>query len=261
MKRLTAITLLAFLLSCKDDGEDDEQVNNVPVVPSMNYSIVNIYPHDTSSFTQGLHWYNNFLYEGTGLEGSSRLMKVNLKDGKIVQETKLDNTLFGEGITIMNGKIYQLTWKNNKVLVYDQSTFRKLKEFNWAFEGWGITNDGTNLIISTGTNNLYFVDPETFRLQKTVGVFNENGPLGELNELEYANGKIYANVWGSEYIVKINPETGTVEGRIDLSGVLQKHGLSTAGTDVLNGIAYDSAQNRFFITGKKWPALFELKLQ
>lgn len=262
MRLFYALAIFVFIISCnnpQDPGTETPQPNTAEPV-NISYSVLNMYPHDTSSFTQGLQWYNNYLYEGTGLYGESHLMKVNLKDGKAVQKISLDTSIFGEGITILNNKIYQLTWKEHKIFVYDLATFKKLKEFGWDYEGWGITNDGKNLIISTGSNNIYFVDPETFRLLNTISVSSNYGPLGDLNELEYVDGKIYSNVWGSDYIARINPQTGAVEGRIDFSGMLQKYGKDYPGKDVLNGIAYNAASKTFYITGKKWPVLFEIKL-
>jgi glutaminyl-peptide cyclotransferase len=262
MKHLLGFTALAFVMSCNSNPEPPEEsvVNNVPEPATISYNIVNVYPHDTSSYTQGLQWYDGFLYEGTGLEGQSHLMKINLKDGQPIQKISIDKSLFGEGITIINNKIYQLTWKNNKVFVYDLATLKKLKEFHWDHDGWGLTNNGKELLISTGGNNIYFVDPETFRILNTISVNSNYGPLGDINELEYVNGKIYANIYGSDYIAVINPETGSVEAKLDFTGLLQKSGKTYENSDVLNGIAYDSTKNSFYITGKKWPALFEVKL-
>lgn len=262
MKHFFAFLLAVFLISCNNDPKPNDQTpsSNVPEPATISYNIVNVYPHDTSSYTQGLQWHNGFLYEGTGLEGQSHLMKVNLKDGQAVQKISIDKTLFGEGITIINNKIYQLTWQNNKVFVYDLATFEKLKEFHWDHQGWGLTNNGKDLLISTGGNNIYFVDPETFRILNTISVNSNYGPLGDINELEYVDGKIYANIYGSDYIAVINPETGTVEAKLDFTGLLQKSGKTYEHSDVLNGIAYDSTKNSFYITGKKWPALFEVKL-
>ncbi|HEX6914190.1 MAG TPA: glutaminyl-peptide cyclotransferase [Chitinophagaceae bacterium] len=262
MRSFFALTALALMMSCNSEpGPDNPPVNTPPEPSNISYTVVNVYPHDTSAFTQGLQWYNGYLYEGTGLEGQSRLMKMKPEDGKPLQLVKIDDNLFGEGITILNNKIFQLTWQNHRVLVYDLATLKKIKEFNWDYEGWGITNNGKDLIISTGSNNLYFVDPETFRLLNTVGVNSNYGPLGSINELEYIKGKVYANVWGSDYIAVINPQSGAVEGRLDFTGLLEKSGKGSQGNEnVLNGIAYDSVQNRLFITGKKWPAIFEVKL-
>ncbi len=263
MKYFFALIVVSVVMSCNNNPKPDDdqpQVSNVPEPKTISYNIVNVYPHDTSSYTQGLQWHNGFLYEGTGLEGQSHLMKVNLKDGAPIQKISIDKSLFGEGITIINNKIYQLTWKNNKVFVYDLATLKPIKEFHWDHDGWGLTNNGKELLISTGGNNIYFVDPETFRILNTISVNSNYGPLGDINELEYVNGKIYANIYGSDYIAVINPETGSVESKLDFTGLLQKSGKTYEGADVLNGIAYDSSKNSFYITGKKWPALFEVKL-
>ncbi|MCE3281443.1 MAG: glutamine cyclotransferase [Chitinophagaceae bacterium] len=259
ISRLPVIILLAFLVSCKDDDDDDEIITPpVPAPATLAYNIVKVYPHDTASFTQGLQWHNNFLYEGTGLEGRSTLLKVNLQDGKAVQRVDLDKAFFGEGITILDGKIYQLTWQNKKVFVYNLSNFKKIAEFSWDKEGWGITNNGQHLVISTGGNQLYFVDPANFSVQRTLNVNDNYGPVGDLNELEYVNGKIYANKWGSDYVLVIDPTSGLVESRLDFTGILQKTGMHYDGADVLNGIAYDSTKKVLYVTGKKWPALYEV---
>src|SRR3954471_11121782 len=269
MKRTPALASIAFLLlaACNNNetnnnNEAENSANVVTPPPSLNYSIVASYPHDTSSYTQGLIWQNNKLYEGTGLEGQSRLMRVDLKNGKAEQSVSLDPTVFGEGITILNDKIYQLTWQSHKVYVYDAKSFKKIKEFTWDHEGWGLTNNGKELIISTGDSNLYFVDPETLKLLRIVGVTNNNGPQGNLNELEYVNGAVFANIYMTDYIIRIDPSNGHVTGTIDLNGLLEKSGKQVNKGEgyVLNGIAYDSSRNSLYITGKKWPLLFEMKL-
>jgi glutaminyl-peptide cyclotransferase len=244
---------------------DNNSATFVP--PAIQYNVVKVYPHDTSSYTQGLIWFNNALYEGTGLKEKSKLLKVDLTTGKQNREVKLDNKYFGEGVTILNNKIYQLTWQEHKVFVYDLNTFKKEQEFEWPYDGWGLTNNGKELIISTGGNNLYFVDPATFKILKTVGVSNNYGPVAYINELEYVNGFVYANIYEADDIIKINPETGAVVGKLDLTDILDKNGVtydrSQIGPNtgnVLNGIAYDSTKNSFFVTGKCWPVLFEIKL-
>lgn len=263
MKKLYALTALVFLLSCEDDPGNGETITDtstkVQEPASISYTVVNVYPHDTSSYTQGLQWHEGHLYEGTGMKGESRLLKVKLADGKPVQQVKLDANLFGEGITILNNKIYQLTWQEHKVLVYDLVTLKKVQEFPWAFEGWGITNNGKDLIISTGTNNLYFVDPSDFKIINTVSVSSNYGPEGSLNELEFVDGKIYANVWNRDDILVIEPKTGAVNAKINMANLLDNSKRSE-NTDVLNGIAYDPAKKSFYITGKRWPSLFEVKL-
>lgn len=259
MKNLFPLFIIV-LFACNNTNISTENVN--PPAPSIAYNIVKVYPHDTSSFTQGLVWHNNAMYEGTGLEGESKLLKTDIINGKESLKINLDKNIFGEGITIYNNKVYQLSWRNHKVFVYDFNNFKKIQEFNWDFEGWGITHNNQNLIISTGSNNLYFVNPNNFQIEKVVGVNDHNGPVGNINELEFINGYVYANIWTSDNIIKINPTTGKVEGKLDLSNLLSKSGFSfdPEKVDVLNGIAYDSAKNSIYVTGKKWPALFEIKL-
>lgn len=189
-------------------------------------------------------------------------MKIDIKNGKASQAISIDPSIFGEGIAILNDKIYQLTWQNHKVYVYDAKTLKKLKELTWEHDGWGLTHNGTDLIISTGDSNLYFVDPETFKIRKIVGVSDNNGPVGNLNELEYVDGVVYANIYLTDYIIKIDPANGQILGKIDLSGLRGKaaHQVDTDKDNVLNGIAYDSAKKSFYITGKNWPLLFEMKV-
>lgn len=257
--------LTTFLLfSCNNHDQPAEKETTVAPINTptiLNYTVVKVYPHDTASYTQGLIWHNNQLFEGTGLNGQSKLMLTDLTSGKALKKVDLSNSYFGEGITILNNKIYQLTWREHKVFVYDASTFKNEKEFDWTFEGWGLTTNGTQLIISTGGSNLYFVNPETFNIEKTVGVSDNNGYVGNLNELEWVDGKIYANVYMTNFIVQINANTGAVEGKIDFTDLLQKTNTPiNENMDVLNGIAYDPSKKAFYITGKKWPAMFEIKL-
>jgi glutamine cyclotransferase len=190
------------------------------------------------------------------------LVGVNVAEGKQVKKISLYKTYFGEGISIFNNKIYQLTWKEHKVFVYDVNTFAKTGELAWPYEGWGMTHNNTDLIISTGSSNLYFVDPATFKIKKMISVTDNNGPVSNVNELEYVNGYIYANQYETKYIMKINAETGKVEGKMDLSNIMEKNGVhyNAEHIDVLNGIAYDSTKNSLLVTGKYWPALFEIKL-
>jgi glutamine cyclotransferase len=272
MKKYCIPVFTLFLFACNSQPkQEDNNDNNTPVVPAptaIAYEVMKTYPHDTSSYTQGLIWYNNSLYEGTGREGFSKIAKLNLETGKAEKEQFIPKEDFGEGITILNNKLYQLTWKSHKVYVYDAASFKKIQEFDWEHEGWGITHDGQNLILSEGSSNLYYVDPSSFQVRKIVGVTDNYGPVDNLNELEYVNGAIYANKYLTNYILKINPETGKVEGRLDLRNILQEGDKKyTSGTipdpeeDVLNGIAYDSSKQVFLITGKQWPALFEVKLK
>lgn len=258
MKKL--LFFLPFLaLACKNkDGNDP--VKPDPNAPkTMNFSIVKTYPHDTSSFTQGLLIYNGELYEGTGLEGKSKLMKVDLATGKAIQSTSLDKELFGEGVAILRDTVYQLTWQNKKVLVYSLKDLRKIKEFPNEHEGWGLTTDGKQLIASDGSSTLYYYDPATFKLVKTQDV-TESGSLSyNLNELEYIDGFIYANQYQAPYIFKIDPATGSIVGKADLTSVWDRIRNIDPEADVPNGIAYDPATKKIYVTGKLWPELYEIQ--
>jgi len=232
---------------------------NSDTIPVYRYNIINIYPHDRSAFTQGLVFEDGFLYEGTGLYGQSSLRKVELETGKILQIYELPEQFFGEGITICEDKIIQLTWQSHVGFVYDKESFELLEEFSYSTEGWGIMHDGERLIMSDGTSTLHFLDPQTFEKIGEIQVFDNHGPVSKLNELEYVKGAIYANVWQTDRIAIISPETGRVVGWIDLGGLLSKEDRSQP-VDVLNGIAYDAANDRLFVTGKLWPKLFEIEI-
>lgn len=262
------VCLLLVCSACNNQQSSNNTIedNSNPPPPLINYAVVKVYPHDTSSYTEGLEWRNNNLYESGGNHGSSKLFQYTL-DGKTLKSIPLSKEYFGEGITMFDNKIYQLTWREHKVFVYDASTFKKINEFTWPYEGWGMTNDGKNLIIGTGSSILYFVNPDNFKILNQISVTDNYGPVTNVNELEYVNNFIYANVYETDNIIKIDPQTGRVVGKLDLSGLLQKSGMNynpqkyadTSG-NVLNGIAYDSVKNSFYITGKMWPALFEIKL-
>jgi uncharacterized repeat protein (TIGR01451 family) len=226
---------------------------------TYTYTIVNAYPHDPDAFTQGLVFEDGVLYEGTGLWGRSTLRKVTLETGEVIQSYDLPSEFFGEGITIYGDEIIQLTWRSHTGFVYERDSFDLLQEFTYPTEGWGITHDGERLIMSDGTSTLYFWDPETFEQVGQVGVYDENGPVRRLNELEYVQGKVFANVWQTDRIAIIAPQTGQVVGWIDLKGLLDPGSVSQP-VDVLNGIAYDAETDRLFVTGKLWPTLFEIDL-
>ena len=214
----SGLCLLLFIFSCNNKSNNDVATDNGnPPPPAINFSIVKVYPHDTSSYTQGLQWYNNNLYEGTGNYDHSKLLKTDLASGKILQQikTSVDPNVFGEGITVLNNKIYELTWKTNKVYVYDLNTFKKINEFTWPFEGWGLTSNNKELILSSGSSNLYFINPDNFKILRQVNVTDNNGPVSMLNELEYVHGYVYANIYESDYIIKIDPENGKVTGKLD----------------------------------------------
>ncbi len=228
-------------------------------IPTYTYTIVNTYPHDRNAFTQGLIYVDDIFYEGTGLVGRSTLRKVAVETGEVLQSLDLAPNYFGEGITVFGDKIIQLTWKARRGFEYDKDTFKLLREFTYPTEGWGIPHDGEKLIMSDGSANLYFWNPETFEEIGRVTVFDDNGPVTRLNELEYINGEVYANVWQTDRIARIGPATGQVIGWIDLTGLLTAADRSEP-VDVLNGIAYDADTNRLFVTGKFWPKVFEIEL-
>ncbi len=227
--------------------------------PVVGYRIVNTYPHDPSAFTQGLVFADGVLYEGTGLRGQSSLRKVDLRTGTILQVRQLPVRFFGEGITIYGNRVIQLTWRAKVGFVYHKQTFQLLDTFNYSTEGWGITHDGRSLIISDGTSTLYLLDPQTFREVGRLEVHTRDGPVSRLNELEYVQGEIYANIWKTDRIARISPQTGEVAGWIDLERLLKPEDRYRR-IDVLNGIAYDVKNDRLFVTGKLWPKLFEIEL-
>jgi glutaminyl-peptide cyclotransferase len=244
-------------------SHDDEAPAGAPhaaeTTPVFTFTVVHTYPHDRKAFTQGLVIADGVLYEGTGLQGRSTLRRVDLATGQVVQLRGLPAQVFGEGITVYRDTIIQLTWQSRIGFVYDKRSFALLQEFTYPTEGWGITHDGSHLIMSDGTATLYFRHPETFAEVGRIVVRDDTGPVTRLNELEYIQGEIYANVWQTERIAKIDPQTGRVTGWIDLRGLLQP-GDVLQPVDVLNGIAYDAEQDRLFVTGKLWPKLFEIRL-
>jgi glutamine cyclotransferase len=227
--------------------------------PVYGYRIVNIYPHDRGAFTQGLVFTDSILYEGTGLYGQSSLRKVELETGEILTKIDLASSYFGEGITIYGERVVQLTWRENVGFVYDKETFDLLDTFNYPTQGWGITHDGQRLIMSDGSATLYFWNPETFEEIGQVQVYDEYGPVIRLNELEYIHGQVYANVWQTDRVAIIDPQSGQVTAWLDLAGLLEPEDLDPP-VDVLNGIAYDHMGDRLFVTGKLWPKLFEIEI-
>jgi len=222
------------------------------------YRVVATYPHDTNAFTQGLEFDHGVLYEGTGLYRQSTLRRVALESGVPEQVIALDDQYFGEGITVLDGKVYQLTWREQIALVYDQATLALVGSLAYTGEGWGLTNDGTSLIMSDGSSRLYFRDPATFAVTREIEVRGGRGPVQNLNELEYIDDLVYANVWQSDTLVQINPVSGAVVGVVDLRGLLSPAEARRA--DVLNGIAWDAEAKRLFVTGKRWPKLFQIQL-
>ena len=260
--------MLCTLYACNgsDSGKGDIDSSLIPKpTPQISYTIVAEHPHDTSAYTQGLQWFNGKLYEGTGDYQNSSLRITDLKTGKVEKIHRMGtDSIFGEGITIFKGKIYQLTWESHVVYVYDLSNIDKpVKTLKWPYPGWGITNNGTDLIISDGSSNLYFVNPDDLKIKSIVQVKEDAGPIGYLNELEYIDGFVYANVWQSDIIFKIDPSSGKAVGKLDLPKLgdqFFKDQIVPGRTDVLNGIAYDSSTKRLLITGKRWPKMFEVKL-
>ncbi len=223
------------------------------------YKLVNTWPHDTNAFTQGLLFTNGILFEGTGLAGQSTLRRVELATGKVLQHIALRPEYFGEGLALLGGKLFQLTWKHGKGFVYDAETFRLEREFRYEGEGWGLTTDGVHLILSQGTDRIRFLDPATAEVKRTLRVTHQGQPVTQLNELEYVEGEIFANLWPTEFVARIDPATGHVTGIVDFRGLLSPDERQK--TDVLNGIAYDAAEKRLFVTGKWWPKLFEVRLE
>jgi glutamine cyclotransferase len=224
------------------------------------YTVVKTYPHDTGAFTEGLFWRDGFLYESTGLEGRSSIRKVTLETGVPEQERMIDSRYFGEGIVDWKGKLIELTWKDQVGFIYDLSSFEKTGEFSYAGEGWALTRDDSRIIMSDGTAFLRFLDPETLKETGRVQVTDDGKPVDNINELEFVKGEVFANIWQTDRIVRIDPKTGKVTGRVDLAGLLSDADLTAGQVDVLNGIAYDAATDRLFVTGKFWPKLFEIKL-
>ena len=234
-----------------------------PVI--YTYEIINTYPHARDAYTQGLEYHDGFLYEGTGRNGTSYLRKVELETGEILKQVDLDDAYFGEGITIFNDKIYQLTWKAGKGFIYDLDSFEQLGEFNYlkSREGWGLTHTEDKIIKSEGTERIWFLDPETMKEETYIEAYTNKQKVEELNELEYVNGKIYANKWQKNSIIIINPATGHVEGVADLISLQRRIAREQElnSDDVLNGIAYDAENDRLFVTGKHWSKLYEIVLK
>lgn len=237
-----------------------QQPTAVGAIPHYTYEVVNVFPHDPEAFTQGLLFDEGQLYESTGLKGYSSIRRVDLQTGQVLANRPLTATYFGEGIAIVDEQLYQLTWQERTGFIYNKTTFEEQQQFSYPTEGWGITFDGERLIMSDGTPRLYFWDPDTLTELGTIDVHDETGqPIPMLNELEYVKGEIFANIWQTDRIARIEPATGAVIGWIDLSGLLPST-ERTPTTDVLNGIAYLSEGDRLFVTGKRWPKLFEIRL-
>jgi glutamine cyclotransferase len=234
-------------------GWADESVIN------YHYKVINTLPHNDNIFTQGIEIHKQYFYESAGQFGESRLIKRNITDSKEIKSKNLSSKIFAEGITRLNDKIYQLTWKSEQGFIYNANTFEQIDSFNYQGQGWGLCNNGTDLIMSNGSDKITFLNPDDFSINKTISVTLNNKVIDDLNELEWVNGYIYANVWQTNWIVIINPNSGNVVGTINLTGLLSKM-LTSDKTDVLNGIAYDNATNKLYVTGKYWPRIYQIEL-
>ena len=263
--KLQLIVVLALALSCfqcqptGNNSKTTEAPANGPA-PKYGYQIVNMWPHDSNAFTQGLILMDGKLLESTGQEGFSSLRRVELESGKVLQKVDVPEPYFAEGMTQLNGKVYQLTWQHHLGFIYDAQTFNRLGQFNYQGEGWGLTTDGQSLILSDGSPNIRFIDPANFRVTKTINVTDQNRPIRELNELEYVKGEIYANVWHDNRIATIDPQSGRVNSWIDLTGLMPESEQLDPEA-VLNGIAYDQASDKLIVTGKLWPRVYEIKVK
>ncbi|MBS1806879.1 MAG: glutaminyl-peptide cyclotransferase [Acidobacteria bacterium] len=273
MKSLHSLlfSLLIFISACQGpsvptsvavtSSSPDKAAAEAPI---YTYEVVNTYPHDRTSFTQGLVFDNGIFYESAGLNaahgGHSSLRKVELATGKVLKKIDVPEPYFAEGLALFGGKLFQLTWEDEKGFIYDAETFAAKGEFKYRGEGWGLTHDGKSLILSDGSHQLRFLDPETFQEQRRISIYDNNRRVEKLNELEYVKGEIFANIWQEDRIVRIDPKDGNILGWIDMRDLLKPED-ENADTDVLNGIAYDAAQDRLFVTGKKWPKLFEIRLK
>lgn len=267
------LIILTLNISCRDSSNKSEANESIAdsgttdEPPAIHYTVLNALPHDVNSYTEGLLFYDGKLFESSGApqEYDNTRSIVGIVDpssGKIKVKAELDRkTYFGEGITILHDKLYQLTWTNKKGFIYDLKTFKRVGEFDFpSKEGWGMTTDGSSLIMSDGSSNLTFLDPVTFKTNRIVGVTDNNGPVGNINELEWVNGNILANIYQTPYIIRINPATGKVLGKADFSSLVKEIKLKNPDVDYMNGIAYDSAANKILITGKLWPNIYEVRL-
>jgi glutamine cyclotransferase len=264
----TAAKIVAFVgicltLACVGDTPGVESQQPPPLadqVPVYTYEVVQSWPHDPQAFTQGLVIYDGVLYESAGLYGQSTLRRVELESGKVKKKTKLENTVFAEGLTLLGDRLYQLSWTNQKGFIYAVKDFTKLGEFAYDGEGWGLATDGTQLILSDGSNSLRFLEPTTGKLVRMVTVMDGHQAIRELNELEFVKGEVWANIWHTDRIARIDPASGKVLGWIDLSGLLPSARQQNA-ENVLNGIAYDTKNDRIFVTGKRWSRIFEIRVK
>ena len=260
MKRFfMTLVATAAVVACGSQAKKSVSLPQVVQPVEYSYKVKNIYPHSTNSYTQGLQYVDGVMWEGTGEYGHSEINTYALGDEKPQTKLKLPRNEFGEGITLLGDKLSQLTWESNVCHVYDVATGKKLRDFRYAGEGWGLTSDGEKLYMSNGTANIYKLNPETFSREGTITVTLRGEPIRFINELEWIDGKIWANVYTTDRVLIIDPKTGVAEGMIDFTGLLQSEDIK-GDTDVLNGIAYDAATKRIFVTGKRWNKLFEVEI-
>lgn len=260
-------SLLAFAACKSGDAVSSQAQTQQPTqmtaparVPTYTYEVVNTYPHDPNAFTQGLVFHQGLLYESTGLNGASSLRRVELETGRVLKKIDVPAVYFAEGLALFNGRLHQLTWQNQQGFVYDLDSFNMIRSFSYTGEGWGLTHDERSLILSDGTNRIRFLNPDTFEVQRVIAVQDNGREINQLNELEYIKGEIYANIWYSDRVARIDPQSGRVTAWINLSGLLSPEDHARP-VDVLNGIAHDPASDRLFVTGKLWPKLFEIRLK
>jgi glutamine cyclotransferase len=272
MNRTISFLLILSLLAACNPGDRnntraiDSTADNTP--PTIDYAVMKVLPHDTTAFTEGLLFHEGQLFESTGTDTNmpesrrSLFGTIDTITGQIHPKVEIDrNRYFGEGIAFLNGKVYQLTYTTKVGFIYDAKTYKKLGEFTFpSREGWGMTTNGTNLIMSDGTSNITYLNPNTFQTVKTLNVFDNNGPVSNVNELELVRGYLYANQWQTDYILKIDTSTGKVVGRLDLGPIAAEARNKFSGSEVLNGIAYNPASGLLYVTGKLWPSIYEIKL-
>lgn len=267
---LPFLLVAAVISSCggedngSENGSSDNTASLIPAPSNISFQVINEFPHDTLAFTEGFTFYNGRLFESTGAPDAPHnngtwIGEINLGTGKVDKKIEMGKTYFGEGIVFLNDRLYQLTYQTKKGFIYDAKTFKKIREFSYGSEGWGLTHDGQNLIMSTGSSNLYYLSPDSLNFIKMLPIQDNNGYVGSINELEYINGFIYANQWLTPNILKIDPATGHVVGKFDLSKQVAEVKAKYPGSEELNGIAYDSSAQKTYITGKKWPIIYEIK--
>jgi glutamine cyclotransferase len=267
LKFILSVTATIVLIACsagqvtsRQEASQADGTKSPAGVPTFTYEVIKTYPHDPEAYTQGLVFHQDVLFESTGLNGRSSIRRVDLSTGKVLKKVELAPQFFGEGLALLNGRAYQLTWQSQRGFIYDLTEFGLINTFSYTGEGWGLTHDGRSLIMSDGTPRIRFLKPDNFAVERVINVSDGAAPISQINELEYIKGEIYANIYMTERIARIDPQSGKVTAWINLSGLLSPEDR-TRPVDVLNGIAYDEARDRLFVTGKYWPKLFEIKLK